>query len=73
MTDSTGEVAGNNDGEPLKPAAVGDSPLGASQPSQEITRRWAETSAAEVEQYNAWAVQREPYSQRVRRWRDSIA
>lgn len=24
---------------------------------------------AEVDRYNAWAEQREPYSQRVRRWR----
>lgn len=31
---------------------------------------WAQTHAAEIEQYNAWAAQREPYSQRVRRWRE---
>ena len=29
----------------------------------------AMASTAEVKQYNAWAEQREPYSQRVRRWR----
>lgn len=31
---------------------------------------WAERHVAEIEQYNAWASQREPYSQRVRRWRE---
>jgi hypothetical protein len=31
---------------------------------------WAQTHAAEIDQYNAWATQREPYSQRVRRWRE---
>lgn len=35
------------------------------------TREWAEASAGRIEQYNAWAAQREPYSQRVRRWRDA--
>ena len=34
-------------------------------------RDWAEAHAAEIEQYNAWAGQREPYSQRVRRWREA--
>ena len=31
---------------------------------------WAEENAASFDQYNAWAGQREPYSQRVRRWRE---
>jgi len=31
---------------------------------------WAAESAAEIDRYNAWAQQREPYSQRVRRWRE---
>lgn len=35
------------------------------------TREWAEANAANIDQYNAWASQREPYSQRVRRWRES--
>jgi hypothetical protein len=30
---------------------------------------WAEQNTDSIEQYNAWANQREPYSQRVRRWR----
>lgn len=33
------------------------------------TREWADANAANIDQYNAWASQREPYSQRVRRWR----
>ncbi len=36
---------------------------------RQSTSEWAERHAAEIEQYNAWASQREPYSQRVRRWR----
>ncbi|MDZ4396292.1 hypothetical protein, partial [Hydrogenophaga sp.] len=35
------------------------------------TREWADANATRIEQYNAWAAQREPYSQRVRRWRDN--
>lgn len=37
--------------------------------SQE-TREWVRTHGREIEEYNAWALQREPYSQRVRRWRE---
>lgn len=33
------------------------------------TTQWAEQHAEEIAQYNAWATEREPYSQRVRRWR----
>ena len=32
---------------------------------------WAEKHQEDIAQYNAWASQREPYSQRVRRWRDA--
>ena len=38
--------------------------------THESVREWAESHATEIEQYNAWANQREPYSQRVRRWRE---
>ncbi|WP_114968094.1 hypothetical protein [Rhodoferax ferrireducens] len=31
---------------------------------------WAQANTAQIDQYNAWATQREPYSQRVRRWRE---
>lgn len=33
------------------------------------TQKWAQANAASIDQYNAWASAREPYSQRVRRWR----
>jgi len=33
------------------------------------TQAWASAHAGEIAQYNDWANQREPYSQRVRRWR----
>jgi hypothetical protein len=35
------------------------------------THQWAQDNAPEIAQYNAWAEQREPYSQRVRRWRET--
>ena len=35
------------------------------------TREWATVNADNINQYNTWASQREPYSQRVRRWRES--
>ena len=60
---------------------VGDGWLSAVQPQRqgdahqraESTRQWAEKHATEIDEYNAWASQREPYSQRVRRWRESQA
>jgi hypothetical protein len=45
-------------------------PQATRQATGQATRDWAEGHAAEIEQYNAWASQREPYSQRVRRWRE---
>jgi hypothetical protein len=45
-------------------------PLPASSESQDTTRQWAEANATSIDQYNAWALQREPYSQRVRHWRE---
>jgi hypothetical protein len=44
-----------------EPARYGTQPAPAAQ--------WAEQHAAQIAQYNAWATEREPYSQRVRRWR----
>ena len=41
--------------------------------SSQGTREWADAHAADIDQYNAWASQREPYSQRVRRWRAESA
>lgn len=55
-------------------AAVHESQPVYGRPQQQVTRQttreWAESHASEIEQYNAWASQREPYSQRVRRWRE---
>jgi len=34
-------------------------------------RQWVADHAAEIAQYNAWASTREPYAQRVRRWRQA--
>jgi len=56
--------------------AVQESPAayGQTQPPQTPGRQaageWAQANKAQIEQYNAWATQREPYSQRVRRWRE---
>ncbi len=36
---------------------------------RQADKAWAETHATEIDTYNAWASQREPYSQRVRSWR----
>jgi thymidylate synthase len=33
------------------------------------TQEWATTHVQDIAQYNQWATQREPYSQRVRNWR----
>lgn len=38
--------------------------------AQQSNREWAETHAQDIALYNAWASQSEPYSQRVRRWRE---
>ena len=46
------------------------SPPMAWQSSTDTAREWANANATRIDQYNAWAVQREPYSQRVKRWRD---
>ncbi len=37
----------------------------------ESTEQWAAKHVAEIDEYNTWASQREPYDQRVRRWRES--
>lgn len=53
-------------------AQEAQAPYGPATPSAAApaTREWADANATRIEQYNAWAAQREPYSQRVRRWRD---
>ena len=42
-------------------------------PDTRGTREWAQAHAQDIEQYNAWASAREPYAQRVRRWREQGA
>lgn len=32
---------------------------------------WAQLHAEQITQYNAWAADRQPYSQRVRQWREA--
>ena len=54
----------------LKNEHTVESPTVASQSSQDTAREWANANATRIDQYNAWAMQREPYSQRVKRWRD---
>ena len=34
---------------------------------------WAQSHAHDIAAYNAWAAEREPYAQRVRRWREEQA
>lgn len=54
------------------PAYPGTSPASpASEAAASDTKAWAESHAADIDKYNAWAEAREPYSQRVRRWRKS--
>ena len=36
-------------------------------------QQWLAQHAPDIAQYNAWANTREPYAQRVRRWRQSQA
>jgi hypothetical protein len=43
----------------------------AQESSADENRLWAQKNAEAIEQYNRWAIQREPYAQRVRRWRAS--
>lgn len=38
--------------------------------ARESTQQWADAHATEIDQYNAWASEREPYAQRVKRWRE---
>ena len=76
---STGAPAAHRVQEELTAYRVGDGWLTGSRPERqrnarqhpESTAQWAEKHAAEIDEYNAWASQREPYAQRVRRWRES--
>ena len=57
----------------LLDAEVGLSVLLVSAPKEQASVDSADPDAVSVEEYNAWAAQREPYSQRVRRWRAESA
>ena len=61
-TSSRIPLEGRNDPEPLSCEP---------QPEQEATSEWATAHADSIDLCNAWALQREPYSQRVKRWRDA--
>ena len=52
----------------LTPERISNSPK-----QSESTEQWAKEHEVEIDQYNAWTSQREPYAQRVRRWRESAA
>ena len=52
----------------LTPERITNSPK-----QSESIEQWAKEHEVEIDQYNAWASQREPYAQRVRRWRESAA
>ena len=45
-------------------------PLDAPNSGPDSVRRWVEAHAKSIDQYNTWALLHEPYSQRVKRWRD---
>lgn len=45
-------------------------PLNGPQPGSDPVRGWVDAHAKSIDQYNTWALLHEPYSQRVKRWRD---
>ena len=74
---STAASAGHRVQEEAPPYRVGDGwvtpeRLAKAEQRRESTGQWAENHEGEIDQYNAWASQREPYSQRVRQWRESV-
>ena len=74
---STAASAGHRVQEEVPPYRVGDGwvtpeRLAKAELRRESTGQWAENHEGEIDQYNAWASQREPYSQRVRQWRESV-
>ena len=74
---STAASVGHHVQEEAPPYRVGDGwvtpeRLAKAEQRRESTGQWAENHEGEIDQYNAWASQRESYSQRVRRWRESV-
>ena len=58
---------------PVKVVPVAQPHVAQEEPASNLasptTSQWADAHVGEVARYNEWANQREPYSQRVRRWR----
>lgn len=56
---------------PVTPAGVQEEPAryAAGTPPPQPATDWAQQHAPAIDEYNAWALQRQPYSQRVRQWR----
>ena len=73
MTDSKNMGVGACSQPWMKNGNAVKSPPVARQSSQDTGREWASANATSIDQYNAWALQREPYSKRVKRWRDEGA
>ena len=74
---STGSPAVHRVAEQPNAYRVGDGWLTQERAAQakgqpESAEQWAKKHVVEIDEYNAWASQREPYSQRVRRWRESL-
>ncbi|MCF8156867.1 MAG: hypothetical protein K9K35_12735 [Rhodoferax sp.] len=59
---------------PVKVVPVAQAPVAAEELAaykvSTTTQEWASVHADEIAQYNEWVTQREPYAQRVRRWRE---
>ena len=51
--------------------AVASAPRGGD--ATAANQAWAQSHAHDIAAYNAWAAEREPYAQRVRRWREEQA
>ena len=56
---------------PVKVVPVAPTTTESNRPNQsQSISDWAQAHEGDIAQYNAWASQAEPYSQRVRRWRE---
>ena len=51
------------------PEPISNQPAEVAEPLQS-TSEWALANVTHIDAYNAWASTREPYSQRVRQWRE---
>lgn len=53
------------------PLAQEQAPAYGTSTSAAAHAQWAQENEPNIAQYNAWAAQRPPYSQRVRQWREA--